>query len=124
MAMPGLSQGLQLSALDTMLLCTGGYIVISHPLGRRWLNEQLHEKKPEMVPHPLPDRSQLQALIADLPLHLVDFVEKKQLYIATLQVSSINTGGSTLHVSVPVLTAIEHLPLLLFDACMWVVRTC
>jgi hypothetical protein len=66
--------------------CTGGYIVISHPLGRRWLNETLHSKDPVMVPHLLPDQEQLEALIADLPLQIHSYLEEDQLYIATLQV--------------------------------------
>ena len=70
-----------------MYLCPGGYIIISHPLGRKWLNETLHEQDPEMVPHPLPDQAQLEDLIFDLPLHLVKYVDEQQLYIATLQVS-------------------------------------
>lgn len=69
-----------------LLLKPGGHIIISHPLGRKWLNEQLHEKHPETVPHPLPDQAQLEALIADLPLRLVDYFDEPQLYIATLQV--------------------------------------
>ena len=66
--------------------CTGGYIVISHPLGRRWLNETLHSKDPVMVPHLLPDQAQLEALVADLPLRIHSYLEEDQLYIATLQV--------------------------------------
>lgn len=68
-----------------LLLKPGGFIVISHPLGRKWLNESLHAKNPTMVPHLLPDQAQLQALIADLPLRLHSFVDEAQLYIATLQ---------------------------------------
>ena len=40
-----------------------------------------------MVPHPLPDQAQLEALIADLALSLHSYVEEEELYIATLQVS-------------------------------------
>ncbi|KAL0039683.1 hypothetical protein WJX77_005068 [Trebouxia sp. C0004] len=69
-----------------LLLKPGGYIVISHPLGRRWLNETLHFKDPVMVPHLLPDQAQLVALIADLPLQIHSYLEEDQLYIATLQV--------------------------------------
>ena len=66
---------------------TGGSIVISHPLGRKWLNETLHDNNPDIVPHPLPDQAQLETLIADLPLSLISFVDELELYIATLQVS-------------------------------------
>lgn len=61
--------------------------MLSHPLGRQWLNKQLHEKDPEMVPHPLPDQDQLAALIADLPLHIVEYVDEDKLYMVLLQVS-------------------------------------
>lgn len=62
-------------------------MVLSHPLGRQWLNRQLHEKNPEMVPHPLPDQAQLQDLIADLPLRIVEYVDEDKLYMVLLQVS-------------------------------------
>ena len=61
--------------------------MLSHPLGRQWLNKQLHEKDPEMVPHPLPDQAQLAALIADLPLRIVQYVDEDTLYMVLLQVS-------------------------------------
>ena len=70
----------------SVLCCTGGYIVISHPLGRKWLNEGLHVENPETVPHLLPDQAQLEGLISDLPLRLYSYVDEEQLYIATLQV--------------------------------------
>ncbi len=75
--------------------CTGGYIVMSHPLGRRWLNETLHSKDPVMVPHLLPDQAQLEALIADLPLQIHSYLEEDQLYIATLQVNIQSWCGIT-----------------------------
>lgn len=65
--------------------CTGGYIVISHPLGRQWL-EGLHKEDPVQVPHLLPDQARLEALTADLPLRLHSYVDEADLYIATLQV--------------------------------------
>ncbi len=43
-----------------------------------------------MVPHLLPDEAQLEALISDLPLQLLSYVDEPQLYIATLQVSFFN----------------------------------
>lgn len=63
--------------------------MLSHPLGRQWLNKQLHEKDPEMVPHPLPDQSQLTEMIADLPLRITEYVDEDKLYMALLQVSSV-----------------------------------
>ena len=62
-------------------------MVVSHPLGRQWLNETLHDSNPDIVPHPLPDQAQLEALIHDLPLRLTSIVDEPELYIATLQVS-------------------------------------
>ena len=61
--------------------------MLSHPLGRQWLNKQLHEKDPEMVPHPLPDQAQLDELTADLPLHIIEYVDEVKLYMVLLQVS-------------------------------------
>ena len=61
--------------------------MLSHPLGRQWLNKQLHEKDPEMVPHPLPDQAQLAELTVDLPLHIVEYVDEDKLYMVLLQVS-------------------------------------
>ena len=72
--------------------CSGGYVVISHPLGRRWLNETMHSKDPVMVPHLLPDQAQLESLIADLPLRIHSYLEEDQLYIATLQVMPSSTN--------------------------------
>lgn len=76
----------------TYVLCgsVGGYIVISHPLGRKWLEEYLHKKDPVMVPHLLPDQAQLEALMSDLPLRLHSYVDDEHLYIATLQVSRLH----------------------------------
>lgn len=65
----------------------GGHILLSHPLGRQWLNKQLHEKDPEMVPHPLPDQASLADMISDLPLRIVDFVDEEEHYMALLQVT-------------------------------------
>lgn len=61
--------------------------MLSHPLGRQWLNEELHARCPEIVPHPLPDQDQLHALISDLPLRLVEYVDEPELYMALLQVT-------------------------------------
>lgn len=66
--------------------------MLSHPLGRQWLNKQLHEKDPEMVPHPLPDQSQLTQMIADLPLRIAEYVDEDKLYMALLQVRTVTLG--------------------------------
>lgn len=77
--------------------CTGGYIVISHPLGRKWLEEYMHKKDPVMVPHLLPDQAQLEALISDLPLRLHSYVDEEHLYIATLQVKRLRICCMCMH---------------------------
>ena len=84
----------------TYLFCdsTGGYIVISHPLGRKWLEEYMHKKDPVMVPHLLPDQAQIEALISDLPLRLHTYVDEEHLYIATLQVCRLHISCITCHV--------------------------
>lgn len=76
-----------MSHLFLLWCCTGGFIVISHPLGRKWL-EGLHQENPVQVPHLLPDQARLEALTADLPLRLHSYVDEDDLYIATLQVGS------------------------------------
>lgn len=69
----------------SMLLQPGGYVLISHPMGRAW-HKELHQAEPVMVPHELPDYEQLQALIKDLPMQLVEFRDEQLLYAAVLQV--------------------------------------
>lgn len=63
----------------------GGYILLSHPLGREW-HKQLHKRSPDVVPHELPSKDVLQQLIHGLPLRLVDSRDEPQLYAAVLQV--------------------------------------
>lgn len=68
-----------------LILQPGGHLVISHVMGREW-HAQLHRERPAMVPNALPDKAQLQQLIADLPLELVQYTDEPDLYIAVLQV--------------------------------------
>lgn len=82
--------GISGGSLPYLFFYTGGFIIISHPLGRKWLNEVMHVKDPVAVPHLLPDQAQLEALISDLPLSLHSYVDEEQLYIATLQVSTLS----------------------------------
>ena len=63
----------------------GGYIAVSHPLGRRW-HDQLHAEEPRMVPHALPDAQGLAQLAAGLPLTLEAVVDEPELYLALLRV--------------------------------------
>jgi len=69
----------------SMLLQPGGHLLISHPLGRAW-HSQLHRDSPQLVPHELPDAEQLQQLTLNLPLQVVELIDKPQLYAAVLQV--------------------------------------
>ena len=48
--------------------------------------QSLHESSPDQVPHVLPDEYALAALIADLPLRMLQYVDLPDLYLATLQV--------------------------------------
>ncbi|KAG1657679.1 hypothetical protein FOA52_013773 [Chlamydomonas sp. UWO 241] len=68
-----------------LMLRPGGHIVISHPLGSAW-HRDFRAEKPELVPHCLPNREQLQALVADLPLTVANFRDEEGLYLALLQV--------------------------------------
>lgn len=68
-----------------LLLQPGGYVLISHPLGRAW-HRELHKAQPGMVPHELPDQGKLQELIQALPLQLVSYTDQDELYAAVLQV--------------------------------------
>lgn len=82
-----------------LLLQPGGYILISHPMGRAW-HTQLHKDDPEIVPHELPDRAALQQLVAGLPLQLVEYRDEKELYAAVLQVGVPGLGlGSELGIA-------------------------
>lgn len=68
------------------LVKPGGHIVISHPLGSRWL-AQLQQSNRELVPHLLPSKEKLIEMIKDLPLNLIDFTDDvDSCYIALLQV--------------------------------------
>eukprot|EP00887_Chlorella_sp_A99_P003181 scaffold9.g3181.t1 len=52
-----------------LLLLPGGRMVISHPLGREWL-EQYRAVQPDIVPHTLPSLEELRQLVFDLPLEV------------------------------------------------------
>jgi len=54
-------QGLVLKHTEAELVRDGGLIVISHPLGRKWLGD-LKARDPQMVRHALPTRVELEAL--------------------------------------------------------------
>lgn len=68
-----------------LLLRPGSRVVLSHPLGRRFV-EDLRSSDPAIVPHPLPTRPSLEALLRDLPLHIESFVDDASFYLAVLAV--------------------------------------
>mmetsp|Transcript_7828 Transcript_7828/g.23532 ORF Transcript_7828/g.23532 Transcript_7828/m.23532 type:complete len:455 (-) Transcript_7828:3051-4415(-) len=68
-----------------LMLKPGGHIAICHPLGWAW-HAKYRSGNPELVPHPLPDRAELEALVRDLPLTLSEYVDEEGLYLAVLQV--------------------------------------
>eukprot|EP00200_Dunaliella_tertiolecta_P007165 CAMPEP_0202375320 /NCGR_PEP_ID=MMETSP1127-20130417/6009_1 /ASSEMBLY_ACC=CAM_ASM_000462 /TAXON_ID=3047 /ORGANISM="Dunaliella tertiolecta, Strain CCMP1320" /LENGTH=442 /DNA_ID=CAMNT_0048972759 /DNA_START=83 /DNA_END=1411 /DNA_ORIENTATION=+ len=63
----------------------GGHIVISHPMGRAW-HCQLAASQPDITPHTLPSRHELDEMLKGLPLRVVDFTDAQDLYLAVLQV--------------------------------------
>lgn len=66
-------------------MSAGGYIAVSHPLGRRW-HDQLYAGEPRLVPHALPDAAGLARLTAGLPLTVEAVVDEPELYLALLRV--------------------------------------
>jgi len=79
-------QGLALQHVVEALLKDGGLIVISHPLGRKWLQD-LQAQDPRMVRHPLPSRSDLQLLASRISprLRVESFEEDDGFYCGVLQ---------------------------------------
>lgn len=76
----------QQTALEktSKLLSKNGSIVISHPLGARFV-KALHESDPSIVPFLLPDRIQLDTWAKLLNLKVADFIDEKDFYLARLQ---------------------------------------
>ncbi|MBC7997983.1 MAG: class I SAM-dependent methyltransferase [Leptolyngbya sp.] len=66
------------------LLRENGSIVISHPLGSRFV-KSLHESDPSIVPFSLPDRMQLDSWAKLLNLKVAEFTDEKDFYLARLQ---------------------------------------
>ncbi len=65
------------------LLRSGGSIVISHPLGKRFV-KALHDSDPEIVPHFLPEKDQLTEWAKELGMELVEFIDEPDFYLARL----------------------------------------
>lgn len=68
------------------LLRPGGYVVLSHPLGRKWHTELQASQQVNMVPSLLPSEAELEEMVRDLPLALRSVVDEPELYLAVLQV--------------------------------------
>jgi riboflavin kinase len=66
------------------LLNDAGRIIISHPLGARFV-AGLHKNEPELVPHLLPDKAQLLAWAQCYNLTLERFDDEPLLYLAVLR---------------------------------------
>ncbi len=66
------------------LLSRGGSIIISHPLGKRFV-KALHESDPSIVPYLLPERDQLLTWARALKMQLVEFIDQADFYLARLQ---------------------------------------
>ncbi|HIA52641.1 MAG TPA: class I SAM-dependent methyltransferase [Candidatus Melainabacteria bacterium] len=65
------------------LLRSGGCIIISHPLGKRFV-KALHDSDPAIVPFFLPEKEQLEAWANELKLELSEFIDEEDFYLARL----------------------------------------
>lgn len=66
------------------LLDHGGQIVISHPLGARFV-DTLHQNEPHIVPHRLPDKTKLEALCLESKLTVVSADIRDEFYLVILK---------------------------------------
>ncbi|MCC7531850.1 MAG: class I SAM-dependent methyltransferase, partial [Candidatus Melainabacteria bacterium] len=65
------------------LLRSGGSIIISHPLGKRFV-KALHDGDPQIVPYLLPEKDQLDCWATTLGTKLVEFIDEPDFYLARL----------------------------------------
>lgn len=65
------------------LLRAGGCIIISHPLGKRFV-KALHDSDPEIVPFLLPEKDQLLQWADVLGMKLTEFIDEPDFYLAKL----------------------------------------
>eukprot|EP00898_Chlorokybus_atmophyticus_P003218 jgi/Chlat1/3898/Chrsp26S08863 len=73
---------------DIVSLCNpGAAIVISHPLGHRYV-EQLHQESPDLVPNSLPHSNALDELATPLGLQVESLTDEEDLYLALLRVNA------------------------------------
>ena len=70
-------------AKTNALLRSGGSIIISHPLGKRFV-KALHDSDPEIVPHFLPERDLLNIWSKELNMQLAEFIDEPDFYLARL----------------------------------------
>eukprot|EP00892_Ulva_mutabilis_P003187 jgi/Ulvmu1/1286/UM011_0010.1 len=90
------------------LLNPGGRIVISHPEGREW-HTKLHKAQPDMVPHLLPDKAQLEEMVHALPLQLQSFDDEPEFYCAVLSVPpDFSFPGAPLHLQAKVVEGFQR----------------
>lgn len=66
------------------LLDKGGKIIISHPLGARFVHA-LHVSEPKIVPHLLPAQETLTAFCSMYSLELIEYVDEPLLYLSILR---------------------------------------
>jgi ubiquinone/menaquinone biosynthesis C-methylase UbiE len=66
------------------LLTPAGRIVISHPMGNRFVIE-LKSRDPKLVLHPLPPKHELDKWCENFNLRLETFRDEPDLYVAVLQ---------------------------------------
>jgi len=65
-------------------LNAAGRLLISHPMGAAFVQE-LHRGDPDMVPHTLPDRTEIAIIIEGSSLKLNHFRDEPDLYLAILE---------------------------------------
>lgn len=70
-----------------LMLRPGGQIVISHPMGRPW-HDRLRNRIPQTVPHALPNHESMLEMTDGLPLEVVEFVSREDLYLSVLEVGA------------------------------------
>jgi len=70
-------------AKTNALLRSGGSIIISHPLGKRFV-KALHDSDPEIVPHFLSERDLLNIWSKELNMQLAEFIDEPDFYLARL----------------------------------------
>lgn len=76
----------QMDALEAAarLLCRRGQIVISHPLGARFV-DSLHSNEPHIVPHRLPDENELEKLCSETEISVVETDIQDEFYLVVLR---------------------------------------